>query len=44
MDPLKRQNLINILWLVVFAAAGVACCVGIYKVASVFARVVLEIR
>jgi hypothetical protein len=44
MTPPERQNIINIVWLVIFAAAGVGCCVGIWKVAGVFARVILEIR
>jgi len=43
MTPQERQKIINVIWLVVFAAAFVFCCVVIWKVASVFARVILEI-
>lgn len=43
MDPKERQNFINILWLIAFAAAGIFCCGVIYKIGQSFARVVLEI-
>ena len=43
MTPPERQNLINILWLIAFAVAGVLCCGGIIKIGQAFARVILEI-